>query len=69
MKERSKRRSLITITGLEVPATTQLDEQFQSVATNLLDYQVPLSSVVSIRREKKLYMATVLDPDLKKTAG
>lgn len=66
MEERNKRKSSIIIRGMDVPTTTHLNEQFQQVATHLLSCQVPLSSVVCISREKKLYRAKVDDSDLRK---
>lgn len=66
MEERNKRKSSIIIRGLNAPTTTQANEQFQQVATHLLSCQVPLSSIVCINNDKKLYRASVDDLDLRK---
>ena len=66
MEERNKRKSSIIIRGLDAPTTTQANEQFQQVATHLLGCQVPLSSIICINSDKKLYRATVDDLGLRK---
>lgn len=66
MEERRKRRLSVVIAGLDIPADGNLSVAFDPIARKLTGGPVPLSQIVCIDQDKKLYRAKVGSDEIKK---
>lgn len=66
MEERKKRRLSIIVTGLNIPDDSNLSAAFDPVARHLTGGPVPLSDIVCIDGDKKMFRAKVGSDAIKK---